>query len=128
MPDDSDPLDPLHEGSFLEGQRAVAKQVSARRFEEQLKTLGHVGQMAAETLDQADQLAQGGDPHKQRLAALIKNSVVGAVDEMTTGRPRAEEARGAVEASPLSDGSTSSMATLPGSMPKQLGHEPSEPP
>lgn len=129
MPDDLDPLKPLHEASFVEGQRAVAKDVTARRFEEQLKTLGKVGQAAAETLDQADRLAQDGDPHKKRLAELIKQGVVGAVGEMTTGRPPAEEARGAAQATPLLESSEPSATSLPTTPPpKELEHKPSEPP
>src|SRR4051794_127605 len=115
MADDLEPLKPLHEASFVEGQRAVAKEVTDRRFQEQLKSLGQVGQTAAETLDQAEQFAKDGDPHKRRLAALIKNRVVGAVDEATTGRPPAEEAREAAQASPLLESSPSSIPSLPGS-------------
>jgi hypothetical protein len=128
MADDLDPLKSLHEASFVEGQRAVAKDVAARRFEEKLRTLGKVGQAAAETLDQADRLAQGGDPHKRKLATLIKESVVGAVDEMTTGRPSAEEAREAVQASPLLESSGPSATSLPSSTPKELENTPVEPP
>ena len=38
MSENLDPLDPLHEKSFVEGQKAVAKKVSARRYEEYVKT------------------------------------------------------------------------------------------
>lgn len=139
MSDDLEPLDPLHEASFLEGQRAIAKGLSDRRLEEQLESLGQVGKKAAETITQAKELASDQDPDKEQLAALITNGVLGAVRQMTTGRPPAEEARGAAQASPLSNGSTSSIRPLPGSTPaalpepaamspKELEHRPSEPP
>ncbi len=51
MSDNLDPLKPLHEASFIEGQKAVAKEVSARRFKEYLATLGEAGEVASETLD-----------------------------------------------------------------------------
>lgn len=128
MPDDKDPLRPLHEASFVEGQRAVASDITAQRFKEQLKTLGEVGDVAAETLDQADRIAQSGDPHKAKLANILKNRIVGAVDEMTSGRPPAEEAREAAQASPLLESSEPTAPSLPASPPKTLEHRPTEPP
>ncbi len=80
------------------------------------------------TLDQADRLAQSGDPHKAKLAALLKERIVGAVDEMTSGRPPAEEAREAAQASPLLESSGPSATSLPSSPPKELEHRPTEPP
>jgi hypothetical protein len=127
MPDLPKDLDPISEGSFLEGQRAVAKDISDRRFEEQLDSLGRVGKKAAETITQAKELAKDGDPDKAEIAALITGTVKGAVRQMTSGRPPAEEARGAAQASPLSVSSPPSTASLPGSTPKQLSHEPSPP-
>jgi len=124
MPDDLGPLDPLLEASFLEGQRAIAKDVSDRRFEEQLASLGKVGKKAAETIDQAKEFAKDGDPDKEEIAALIKSTVKGAVYQMANGRPPAEEAKVAAQASPLSVSSPPSTAGLPGSTPKQLSHEP----
>src|SRR4051794_30847930 len=120
MPDDLEPLDPLLEASFLEGQRAIAKGVSDRRFEEQLESLGKVGKKAAEAIDQANEFAKDGDPDKEEIATLIKPTVKGAVKQMTSGRPPAEEARGAAQATPLSESSPPSTASLPGSPTKQL--------
>lgn len=128
MPDDKDPLKPLHEASFVEGQRAIANDITAQRFKEQLKTLGEVGDVAAETLDQAERIAQGGDPHKAKLANILKERIIGAVDQMTSGRPPAEEARGAAQASPLLESSGPSATSLPSSPPKELEHRPTEPP
>lgn len=131
MPDDKDPLKPLHEASFVEGQRAVANDVTAQRIKEIAKSLGQVGDVVAETLDQADRIAQDGDPHKQKLAALMKEGLLGAVSQMTTGRPPAEEAREAAQATPLlSKNSEPSATSLPSSppKPKKLEHRPPEPP
>ena len=105
MPDDLEPLKPLHEASFVEGQEAVAKDVTAQRIKELAKSLGQVGDVVAETLDQADRIAQSGDPHKQKLAAYMKEGLLGAMSQMTSGRPPAEEARGAAQASPLLESS-----------------------
>lgn len=128
MSDDLEPLDPLHDASFLEAQRAIAKGLSDRRLEEQLESLGKVGKKAAETITQAREYASDKDPAKEQLADLIAGTVLGAVRQMASGRPSAEEARGAAQASPLSStGSTSSTATLPGSTANQLGHEVPEP-
>lgn len=129
MPDNLDPLKPLHEASFVEGQRAVAKDAAARRLEEQLKTLGKVGQVAAETLDQAERLAEDGDPHKRKLADVIKNGIIGAVDDAANGRHPAGEAREAVSATPLSSSSsTASRESLPASTPERPGQGALEPP
>lgn len=133
MPDNSDPLDPLHEASFLEGQRAEAKKVSARRLAEQLRTLGHVSQVAAEVMNQVDQLAKDEDPVKQRIAARLKAAVDGAVEEVMTGPYPAEEGRVVLEATPFRvasqpslNGSTISEQSLPEPMPKALTHEPAK--
>lgn len=127
MPDLPDDLDPLSEASFLEGQRAIAKEISDRRFEEQLDSLGRVGKKAIEVIGEAKTLATDGDPDKAEIAALIATTVKDAVHVMANGRPPAEKARGAVQASPLSGNSPPSTSSLPGSTTKQLGHEPPEP-
>src|SRR4051812_10393012 len=123
MPDLPEDLDPLSEASFLEGQRAIAKDISDRRLEEHLESLGRVGKKAAETISQAKEFASDKDPDKEQLAAIITGTVLGAMRQMTSGRPPAEEARVAVQATPLSESSTSSTSSLPGSTAKQLGHE-----
>lgn len=107
MSDKLDPLKPLHEASFIEGQKAVAKDVTARRLEEQLKNLGKAGLVAAETLNLADQLAANGDPHKQELAKFIKSKVIGEVFEREDGRQQAEEGGEAIEARPFSNSNDS---------------------
>lgn len=127
MPDLPEDLDPLSEASFLEGQRAIVKEISDRRFEEQLDSLGRVGKKAVETISQAKEFAKDGDPDKEEIAALITGTVKGAVRQMTSGRPPAEEARGAAEASPLSVSSPPSTPSLPESPAKKLSHEPSPP-
>lgn len=126
MPDDREPLD-LHEASFLEGQRAIAKDISDRRFEEHLESIGRVGKKAIQVIGEAKTLATDGDPDKAEIADLIATTVKGAVHKMASGRPPAEEARGAAQASPLSESSPQSTPSLPGSPPKGLGHDPSEP-
>ncbi len=127
MPDLPEELDPLTRASFLESQRAIAKDISDRRFEEQLDSLGRVGKKAAETIDQTKEFAKDGDPDKEEIAALITGTVKGAIRQMTSGRPPAEEARGAAQASPLSVSSPPSTPSLPDSTPKKLSHEPSGP-
>lgn len=128
MSDDLEPVDRLHKASFVEGQRAVANDITSQRLKEHFKTLGEVGDVAAETLDQAERIAQSGDPHKAKLANILKDRIVGAVDDMTSGRPPAEEAREAAQASPLLENSGPTATSLPSSPPKVLEHRPSEPP
>src|SRR4051794_2637207 len=127
----SNPLDrlkDLHKKVFVKGQEAVAQEVATEHFEDQQARTQRAAKVAAETIDLADQLAADGNPHKQRLAALIKNSVIGAVEQVANGRHEAEEAREALEADPFSGGSPPSEMSLPGSTPKALPQEPTEPP
>ena len=126
MPDELDPLDPLHKDSFIEGQESLARKVSSQRFIEQLKDMEDVGLAAAETFDRVDQLAQDGDPYKKRLAATIKNRIVGVVEQAMTGRPAAEEARSPDGVAPFLEGSSPPSTSLPGSTSKSLPHTPSE--
>ena len=125
MPDDLEDLDPVTEASFLESQRAIARKISDRRSEEQLASFGSVGKKAIEVIGAVNALAADGDPNKAEIAAFIAATVKGAV--MGSGRPAAEEARVAAQASPLSPSSPQSTSSLPNSTPKSLSHEPSEP-
>ncbi len=124
-----DSLKALHRKIFVKGQEAVAQEVAAERLEDQQVLTRRAGQVAAETIDFADELAADGNPHKQRLAALIKDSVVGAVEEhVATGRHEAKEERGAIVADPFLGGSPPLETSLPGSLAKALPHESTEPP
>ena len=111
----------------------MAQEADAELFEEKTALLQRVTTAAAETHDLADRLAADSNPHKQRLAARLRQAVDAAYDEATTGPHHAGEARGAVEASPFVNGSqpslngsTPSETSLPGSMPKALPQPPTE--
>jgi hypothetical protein len=128
MPNPLDHLKDLHRKVFTKGQEAVAQEQATEHFEDEQALAQRVMKAAVETIDLADQLAADGNPHKQRLAALIKNSVVGAVEERETGRQQAEEAREPVEAGPFAVSSTPSGPSLPDSPPTASLPGPSEPP
>lgn len=128
MPTERKPfLKALHEKIFVKGQEAVAQEVATEYFEEQQLLTGRVAKAAAETLDLADRLATDDDPHRRRLANLIKDNVLGAVEQATVAKPAAER-REPLEASPFSGGSNPSSLSLPSSPPLALPHEPTEPP
>ena len=117
----------FHEKEYQKGQEGVAEDLAAQDAEARQKRLQRVATVAEETIDQANQLAADGDPHKQQLAALLKAAAVGAVQQAKTGQLPAE-GRGAVEADPFSNTSPPSETSLPGSTPKALPHEQTEPP
>ena len=81
---------------------------------------------ASDTLDLASQLEADGDPHKQRLAAIVKKSVVGAVEGREQERQRAEEARQPLEASPFVASSNPSVPNSPASTPSASLPAPAE--
>lgn len=117
------------------GVEVVAQETDTELFEERTALLQRVTTAAAETHDLADRLEADASPHKQRLAARLRQAVDAAYDEATTGPHRAGEARGAVEADPFANGSqpslngsTPSEPSLPGPTPKALPPAPAEPP
>ena len=112
----------------------MAQEADTELFEERTALLQRVTTAAAETHDLADRLAADESPHKQRLAARLRQAVDAAYDEATTGPHLAGEARGAVEADPFVNGSqpslngsTPSELTLPSTPPKALPSVPPEP-
>jgi hypothetical protein len=131
MSDHLDELKDLHRKMYVKGQEAVADEVAAKEYADRQELYKQGLQVAAETIELANEMAKDGDPHKQELAARLKTHVVGTVTEVMTGRPGAEGARGAQGASPFSPSgpSTPSGTSLPGSTtPKGLPHEPTGPP
>ena len=92
---------------FVKGQEVIAQEKAA-------EDLQQAAMVAAETIDLANQLAADNDSHKKRLAALIKDTVVGAV-EVATGRLPAEEGRAIEAGSPFSGDSQTSRTSLPDS-------------
>lgn len=127
MPNPLDRLKDLHKKVFVKGQEAVAQEEATERFEGEQALNKRLLKAATDTFDLADQLAKDGDPHKQKLAALIKNRVVGAV-EGREERHQAEEAREPIEASPFAVSLKPSEPSLPGSPPTASLPAPSEPP
>lgn len=117
MPNPLDRLKDLHRKVFTKGQEAVAKEQATEHFEDDQALAQRVMKAAVETIDLAEQLAADGNPHKQRLAAIIKNSVVGAVEERESGRQQAEKEREPIEAGPFVGSSTPSEQSLPDSRP-----------
>lgn len=123
-----DRLKDLHKRVFLKGQEAVAQEEATVRYEDEQTLNQRLLKAASDTIDLADQLAADGSPHKQRLAALIKNKVVGAVEEREGDRRQAEKAREPIEASPFASSSNASERSLPGSPPTASLPAPTEPP
>lgn len=119
----SDPLEHIHGRSFIEGQDAIAKKVSAKRMSEHVAVTGKAVEMAADAIDLADQLAADGNPHKKRLAELLKETAVAAAKQLAAGGQKLEEGGAAVAADPFSPGSPSPSSTLEGSTPKSLQQE-----
>ncbi|MEJ7637301.1 MAG: hypothetical protein WKF75_04740 [Singulisphaera sp.] len=67
----------FHAKEFQKGQEAIAEEVAAQDAEAGQRRLQQVAEMAAETIDRANELAADGDPHKKTLAARIKDAAVG---------------------------------------------------
>lgn len=128
MPNPLDRLKDLHKKVFVKGQEAVAQEEATERFEDEQALTQRVLKAATDTIDLADKLAADGNPHKQRLAALIKNKVVGAVEEQDTERQQAEKVREPIEASPFAVSLRPSEPSLPGSPPTASLPAPTEPP
>src|SRR4051794_30602249 len=101
----SDPLKEIHGRSFVEGQDALAKQLSAKRMSEHVATTEKVVDIAAEAVDLADQLAADGNPHKKRLAELLKDTAVKAAEQLAAGGQKLEEGAAAAAADPFSPAS-----------------------
>lgn len=68
----------------------ISETVSTVRVEDELAFTQRVAKVAAELLDVADQFTEHGNPHKVRLVALIRDSVISAAEELTKERPRRE--------------------------------------
>ncbi len=128
-----DSLKALHRKIFVKEQEAIAQEVAADRFVDQRDMNSRVAKAAAQTIDLVNELAADGNPHKQRVAAIINDTVVHAVEQhVANGGHAVQEERGAVEADPfsgpLSGSSTpTSEKSLPDSPTKALPH-PTEPP
>jgi hypothetical protein len=132
----SEPLDPfkeLHRKTFIEGQEAQAHSVAAEAFKDRVEQTQEALRLASDAIDLANEIAQGGDPHKARLAALAKLHVTGATEHMLSGADPARGGRGAAQATPFPENSSASSEPsekrLPGSAtPKALPDESTEPP
>jgi len=118
-----DPLKDIHGRSFVEGQDAIAKQVSAKRMTEHVAATGKAVGMAADAIDLADQLAVDGNPHKKQLAELLKDTAVEAAKRLAAEGQTLEDGVAAAAAAPFSNDSPSSLSSLEGSTPKSLPHE-----
>ena len=122
-------LKKLYEGAFLWATRRIAQQQAAHGLTENLEVMQQAATAAAETIDLANKLAAGNDPHKQRLAALIKDYAQGGMRQVVTGQLPAD-GRLAIEADhPFSENSEPSRASLPATprplpTPKPLPHTP----
>lgn len=112
---------------YQKGQEAIANEMAAYEAQAQQGRIRQIGKVAGETIDQANELASDGDPDKQEIAAILKKAASEAVRRSAAGELPAGRT-GLSEPDPFSDGSRSSATALPGSTPKALPHEPSEPP
>jgi|GEM_PF-7082053 len=123
-----DRLKDIYRKVFVKGQEAIADEQATERFEDEQALNQRMLKAATDTIDLADKLATDGNPHKQRLAALIQRRVIGAIEDQDAERQRAEEAREPIEASPFADSSNSSERSLPGSPPVASLPSPEPPP
>lgn len=122
-------LKSLYEGAFLWGQRRIAQQQAAHGLTENLEAVDQAATAAAETIDLANKLAADNDPHKQRLAALIKDHVEGGIKQVLMCQLPVEEVRAIEPDHPFFENSEPSRASLPGTpkrlpTPKPLPHTP----
>lgn len=117
----------LYQEAFVMGQEMVAQEQAAKDVMENQSVIQEAAKAAKDTIDLANELAADNDPHKKRLAALIKDYAVGGVEQVTTDRLPAEEGRVIEAGSPFSGDSQSSRARLPDS-PKPLPLTPPPPP
>lgn len=122
-----DRLKDIRERVFVQGQETEALKDATDRFEDEQALAQRLLRAASDTIDLADKLAADGNPHKQRLAALIKNKVVGAVEQREEGRHQAVKEREPIEASPFLSSSKNSEPSLPGSPPTTSLPGPAEP-
>ena len=112
-------LKKMYERAFLLGTRWITQEQAAHGLAENLKVLDQAATAAAGTIDLANKLATDNDPHKQRLAALIKDYAEDGMNQVLTGQLPAKEVM-AIEADhPFSEISEPSRASLPGT-PKPL--------
>jgi DNA-directed RNA polymerase sigma subunit (sigma70/sigma32) len=106
----------LHREMFVKGQEAVAKEVAAQNVETQVTAVQRAAQVVEETIDLADKLAADGNPKKRRLAELVSDTVLGAMEDATQGGTRAQEVRAAISEPPFSNDSPKSVTSSPDSM------------
>lgn len=116
----------FHEDEYRKGQEAVAADVAAREALARQARLKEIGVVAAETINQANELAADGDPHKRQLAELIKNAAIGVVKQTEAGHLPAGGGR-LDELDPFSSSSDGSGTSLPSSKSKALPVEPPKP-
>src|SRR4051794_9817694 len=132
MPNPPDRFKDLHRKVFIQGQEAVAQEVAAEAFKDQVEQTQEALKLANDAIDLANAMAKDGDPHKAKLAALAKIHVSGAVEHVLTGTEPAGGGRGAVQATPFPESSLPSSEpsenSLPSVTPKALPHESTEPP
>jgi hypothetical protein len=120
-----DRLKKFHREVFLKRQAVIAHETAAEDFTASQDVTQKAMKAAAETIKLANELAADNDPHIKRLALLIKDSVVGAAEDVATG-PLPDDGRKAIEAdSPFSEISQPSGTSLPNST-KALPHTPQQ--
>lgn len=120
MSDELDRLKPLHEASFVEGQKAVAQEQAAKLFAKQTALKVEAGQVAAEAVDLAEEIAADGDPHKRQIAEILKHNVMRSYDAMQQVADAGDLAgrRAAIkEAAPFSGGLPPSGTPSPSGLP-----------
>ena len=115
--DKPNPLKETLERLIQQGNETAAQEIALEYFEQQAALAAKAGMVANQTLDLADQMAADGDPHKQRVAAVLKRALVRSLDtmhEVASGQLSAEERRDALhEALPFSNSSSPSTTRLP---------------
>ena len=127
-----DVLKNVYEGVFAWIQGKIIQRHAAQHLADNLQVLERTAKAAAELIGATDELAASDDPHKKRLAALIKDYATEGFEQVTKGRLSAKEVAAIEPDHPFSENSEPSRASLPGTpkpspTPKALPHTPPQP-
>lgn len=117
------PLKAIYRRLVIQGQEAAAKEFAVEILEDQTALAARTAKAAGEILDLADKFEEGGNPHKRRVAELLRTGLIRTLETMegvATGQTTPEEGGKTGQALPLSSGSNSSNGSLHGSTPNAL--------
>ena len=120
------PLKAIYRRLVMQGQEAAAKEVAVELFEDQTKLAARTAKAAGEILDLADKFEEGGNPHKRRVAELLRTGLIRTLESMegvASGETTPGEGGQAGQAIPLSSSSNDSSTNSTGTTPKALENQ-----